>query len=547
MKITKKASTLVTLLLFAAAGCIDLDVQNPNDPDAERALQEAGDVESLIAGSFGRWFSGNWSTVALGPILSVQTFQHSAFPANFGMTFYSAFPREAIVNDPAHGFYSQWANPWTQHYRAIAAIRDGFRAIDEGTVTFPAAEERRLRAFGRFVLGLAHAELAAVFDQAFIVDETTDLDTIEPNSYTEVMAAGMGYFDQAIQLAGQGSFTIPTSWMSREVTNTELIRLAHSFKARYRAATARTPQERAAINWDAVIADADAGVTELWHMRIGDGWVGRFGAGYYQYQLSSAGTGLWSQMSYFVLGMADQSGRYQAWIERPIGDRHPEYNLADPVILVTPDQRFPQGNSLVEQMANPGTYYFVPPGTTTNPNRPQTGMWGQPARGSWRWSWYLHNRQKQWFLDQNSQDNPQYIWLNPDELRLLKAEGLFHKGDLAGAAALINVTRTANGLNATDASGTNTSCVPKLINGQCGGLFEMLKWEKRLETVQVGNIQMAGWFFDGRAWGDLYRGTQLEFPMPCRDMQVLQIACYAFGGVGGQRASTGSSYAYPFE
>jgi hypothetical protein len=50
--------------------------------------------------------------------------------------------------------------------------------------------------------------------------------------------------------------------------------------------------------------------------------------------------------------MADQSGQYQRWIARPHWDRHPMLNDAqdgDPFLIITPDNRFPQGNTIAEQ------------------------------------------------------------------------------------------------------------------------------------------------------------------------------------------------------
>jgi starch-binding outer membrane protein, SusD/RagB family len=533
---------MLALLLFGAAGCVDLDVQNPNQPGAERALQTAGDVESLIGGGYSQWWNSEWSAgSSLGPILSVQSFQHSAFPANFGMHEYSFFPRVPINNNPAHTFYGQWAWPWTFAYRAIAVSREGLVAIDDGSVTYTAANERRARAFAHFLQGLGHAQLAILFDQAFIVDETTQLLDAsgaaiaqEAVPYPQVLAAAMGYFDKAIALAAQGGFTIPASWTSREIPAAELVRLAHSYKARYRAAAARDWAERQNVNWDAVMDDVDKGITATWHMRITNtpAW-GAFGIGWYV----NTGGGLWAQMSHFILGMADQSGRYQRWLDFPVMARHPNLggDANDPMIIVTPDTRFPQGETLAAQQTSPGSYYRA---STT------TGMWGQPGRGTWRWSWYVPNRNTDWFA--SFADAPDYPWVPLAEMRLLKAEGHFHKGELGAAAAIINETREAAGLNATNAAGTNTSCVPKLPNGECGDLFEMLKWEKRLENVGYGLLG-APWYFDGRGWGDLYRGTQLEFPMPCREAQVLFLECYTFGGVGGVRASTGSSYQFPFE
>jgi hypothetical protein len=89
--------------------------------------------------------------------------------------------------------------------------------------------------------------------------------------------------------------------------------------------------------------------------------------------------------------------------------------------------------------------------------------------------------------------------------------------------------------------------VPRLPDGTCGGLLEMLKWESRVELWQRGNFA-ASWFFNGRGWGDLYRGTPLQFPIPADQLQVLGLgASYTFGGVGGQMASPGSSYSFPGE
>ena len=120
-------------------------------------------------------------------------------------------------------------------------------------------------------------------------------------------------------------------------------------------------------------------------------------------------------------------------------------------------------------------------------------------------------------------------------------------GNLAQTAGLVNATRVAAGLNATNANGLNTSCVPRLPSGACGDLFEMLKWEFRLET-QFQGMFGAPWYFLGRGWGDLYRGTQLHLPVPCGVLQARGMACYTLGGVGGNSASTGSAYAaWPFE
>jgi hypothetical protein len=163
----------------------------------------------------------------------------------------------------------------------------------------------------------------------------------------------------------------------------------------------------------------------------------------------------------------------------------------------------------------------------------------------WRWSWYK-NGWDNWLA---------YGWdavfvqpfITKAEMDMLKAEGLYRNGDMAGAAALVNETRTVYGLNATDANGTNTSCVPKLPNGSCGDLWEMLKWEKRHEAQWTG-VAGANWFFDGRGWGDLWKDTPLMFPVPCQELQVLQLLpCNTYGGPGGEMGAPVSTYNFPHE
>jgi hypothetical protein len=48
-------------------------------------------------------------------------------------------------------------------------------------------------------------------------------------------------------------------------------------------------------------------------------------------------------------------------------------------------------------------------------------------------------------------------------------------------------------------------------------LWDALKWEKRIETAYT---HFAGWFFDGRGWGDLVQGTPLDWAPPFAELQA---------------------------
>ena len=533
------------LVLLGLTACADLDVVNLNTPDRERAIASAGDVESLIAGSFGQWWNSSHN-FGPPPIIANQSFMWSGWPANFGMVQYSSFPRPPITNIATDQYYSHMVGfAWTVLYRSASAIATGFQSLDDPAVVaeLEEAQVKRLRAYGRFVQGLVYGSLSMLYDEAFIVDETTDLAaTPEAVGYQEVLDAAVGYFDQAITLANQGGFDpIPSTWMTVSVTPAELARLAHSFRARYRANVARDPAERAAVDWSAVIADVDAGVQDAWYMETDYfSAQGAVKSHYTAAYMSQPSIG-WAQASYFVFGMADQSGMYQDWLSKPPGDRMPQFADGRPRLIITPDLRFPQGATEAQQVANPSITHALTPSPYMRIGHKD---WRQPGRGTYRWSYYRSTHMDFHRTEGTATATPE---VTPTEMRMLKAEGLIRRGNADGAAALINVSRERAGLNATDAQGTNTSCVPKLPNGTCGDLLEMMKWEKRMETMLWG-VHTVSWFFDGRGWGDLYAGTATTFPIPCQDKELLLQECNTFGGAPGERGSAGvSTYQYPFE
>ncbi len=389
-----------------------------------------------------------------------------------------------------------------------------------------------VQAFARFVLGLSHASLAAFYDQGFKVDETTDMARPqEPLDYRALMEEAFGYLDEAITIAGSADFTLPFEWMQAEVTSQDLVRIARSYKARFRAQVARTPTERAEVNWNAVIADAEAGIQSDFNIFMD------WNAGWYNGFLDYATDTGWNSLSYFMYGMADQSGNIQEWLDMYHWEKSHHFPDGRPVLIITPDTRFPQGTTVEEQRAASGRYFRIM-------NAEEEGnTWKRPDRGPWRWSWYKAGPRGQDYYVEKVFSQPE---ITLAEIRLLKAEGLYRNGDLAGAAAIINETRTAAGLAPTDGSGTNPDCVPKLPDGSCGDLWEMLKWEKRMEVVWTG-LAGANWWFDGRGWGDLWKDSPLQYPIPCQEMHALQLPCNTYGGPGGKMGSAGSTYRYPGE
>jgi hypothetical protein len=531
----KNLARLLSVGALAAgiAGCSDLlNVQNENNPDQRRILATPADVASLIKNSYAALFNPMYASDGLNMQLPTMAHENSAMAANFGMIERSAFPRAAIINTASNQFSGEYAEVWNEAYSAIRNASDGLIAMEGGISLGSDATNAQAKAFAKFVQGWSHGILAITYDQASIYDETIPASQVEPLvPYDQVMDAALGYIDEAISIAEStsGMPSFDASWMGTPLSPEEFVQVMHSVRARLRAQVARTPAERQALDWNAIIADVDAGITSDFEVvdddKVFDFWM----LDYMSFK------GAWHQIDYHILGMADVSGAYQYWISLPVGVRHADSLRAAPgapPIIQTPDLRFPQGSTTAEQAANPGLYIRYK----------GTGGWVRAERGTWRWSRYDDDRFLSYFEEGNT-GLPIPV-IKKSEMDLLKAEGLIYLGREAEAVPLINITRVGNGgLPAVTAAGVPVAadCVPKLPDGSCGDLMEALKWEKRLENWMT---VYGGWYFDSRGWGDLAEGTPLHYPVPAGELQVRQLPLYTFGGVGGDGAAPVGSYGW---
>jgi hypothetical protein len=198
--------------------------------------------------------------------------------------------------------------------------------------------------------------------------------------------------------------------------------------------------------------------------------------------------------------------------------------------MVTPDLRFPQGTSRPDQQADFAMTSCEKAGQVCK--RYFANRIGNDQFNSlgWGWSNYDFVRFHSWAKagDAGSATTGAIIFMTKAEMDMLEAEGQIRKGNFAAAAALINKTRTKNGLPAlTDLNNTSpvpggANCVPKVPVSPynviaCGNMFEALKWEKRIETAYT---HFAAWYLDSRGWGDLAEGTPLFWAVPYQDLQA---------------------------
>jgi hypothetical protein len=536
--------------LAALAGC-SLEVADPGSPEVQLATP-AG-VTRVLSQQYIGWHQAVYGTTAnLRGGASVMAFESfSQLPAG-AMGVRVAIPRQPLNNSIGNAWAAENRNLFINLHRVARNTALVLGRLDDPDFTMGSVDlDARTRAFAHFVRGLALGYLALMHDSAAVI--TPDMHHEDPGElepYGVVMEAALGSLTSAIAeaTARPGGFPLPDGWVpsSVEWTADEFIRLARSYRARLRASVARDPAERAAVNWAAVTEDARQGVRTD-HLILTTPGTGPSNS----YVSQWSGFGAWHQMPVFVIGMADTSGAYAQWLALPLLARPP--NGAS-ILLQSPDLRFPQGDTRDAQRADltlpcapaPCRRYF----------RNRTSADVQPGY-SWGWSQYDHVRFHPWAThgDNGVPGLGRFPFLARAELDLLEAEGLYRAGDYAGAAALINRTRVANGLPAITAFDPvspvpgGTACVPRVPVAAgsagggtvaCGTLFEALKYEKRLETQFT---HFAGWFLDMRGWGDLVEGTGLHWPVPYEEL-LLRLrgaaGIYHTGGLGfGNTGSAG--------
>jgi len=539
-----------TVLALAFMACKDtLVVENPTDPDRDRALSKPADVEAFIGSTYAQVQNATLggSNDDLQTQLQVMGMENTSALANFAMGPRGAIPRTPIENTRnSTGSGGNYRDFQVLH-RAARMATIGIAAINRLATLGTPGQDARARSFARFVQGVAFGNLALVYDSAAIVSETDDPQAIVPlSSYTDVMAAALVELDSAITIAraNPSSFPLPTSWINGQALDTTgFFRFIRSYKARFRASVGRTPAERAAADWASIIADANAGITADFNIAMNPtaGWDVVWVA-----QAYATGPANWHQMSQFWMGMADGSGGYDAWLATTPANRAP-------FLVVSADKRFPQGASRGAQIADTlragyRTFAGLPYVRSRQSGEDQPG---QPLQISM----YDFYRSRAFFVAARIGNYP---IMTRAEMRLLAAEGYVRTGDIAAATARIDSSRVTIGglpplngvigdtLTAIPGAG---ACVPRVPDAnaaagaykgsKCGNLWDALKWEYRMETMYTG---YGMWYFAGRGWGDLPEGTALYWSVPYQEMDTRREAFYPSGGVGGTGSAPHGNY-----
>jgi hypothetical protein len=526
----------IAAVFLVTTGCLELDVTNKNQPDRARALAEPGDLEALVAGTFGAYFDAmhNGSN-AVNYLPNVATEFTTTTPTGRAIQAQTE-PRTSynvalsIGSTGEHGPRDVW--------RALNEIagssHDGLRTIADGVVIREGGQDvtPRALAFGKLMQGWVWGYQATQYDVALVVseDESVPGDAAEFGRerlipYQQGLERALDAIDEAIQIAQQNSFIIPDEATSRiwfaspdTWTNEEFVQLANTVAARLLVLNARNPQERTQVDWGRVLQYTSNGLTKDLETRLASGFRTSLLLG--RSQGNPAGCANCFRVDPRLIGWADTSGAYQAWMSAHIDDR-------DRYDVVTPDRRITGPTPTSD-----GAYFRY-----RSDNNGFTGF--RYLFSAYQWARHAHSVGAASQASGNNQGAAKLV--TADENNLLRAEALLRTGDLEGAANLINITRTRShtlpdgqtygGLPPVTADGVPQSadCVPRTDDGACGDLMVALRYERMIELMA---LDLARGFLDSRGFGILPDGTWLHLPPDPNELNLFGVEPYTFGGVG---------------
>lgn len=541
---------LASAVVVGACSDNSLKIDDPNAGDTKRVLGSPTDAENLLGTYYKRWISGVYgSTTNLEGMANTFALMNMSSLANNCQNSHYPFGTATNFNTPGNTCQGEQSRLYSI-MGEVNRVASNFLTATKGGLTLGvAARDARDNAFAEFLNGISIGYVALMYDSLAVVSLGQDAqDAGKLIDYKAAMDSAMAHLQLAIDLTNSSNtspdgFPLPATWISSPTSysQAEFIKLIKSYRARLRANVARTPAERAAVNWASVVADAQGGITD--HQYIVTNTVTGPPGPAWRTQYDAFGT--WHQMPPFIIGWADTSGSYATWIGQALGARG---QGGQNFFMATPDLRFPQGDSRAAQQADFTTKscevnqvspfsckrYFV--------NRPAGN--DQFTGPGWGFSQYDFARFHGWAIkgDNGSQRNGTTPLMVKPEIDMLQAEGLYRQGNFAAAAALVNITRVKNGLPAItvfDATspvpGTASSCIPKVPQPPnfntvgCGKLLDAIKYEKYIETAYT---TYTPWYFDERGWGDLPANSPTFWVTPYQDLQARGKPSSAIYGAG---------------
>jgi len=479
-------------IVVTLGSCEDLNVENLNDPDFKTAFSNPDDVKAVSGGLFNSWFMALHS-FADGDLTSSPAFwmlvtadAGTCSWGNFGMRDAGREPRIEFNNKPNYSNAVITEDYYKNLYSVLSQANDVLKQTEVEKMDL-GADQPMVTSVAYLFQGLSLGYLGLVFDKNYIVTETTDLSSIEPAPYKEVIEEAVNSLDKCIKICEENDFTIPSSWLPGEAyTSKEIANLANTFAARLLVYSARNKVDDNATDWQKVYDYAKKGVKKDFAPLADDvKWFS-----YYQVYANYDG---WGQIDMYIIHMMDPS--------------MPATFPADGSFSSLPNS----GEATSADARLLSDYQYM----SSCPFRAD--------RGTYFFSSYRYKRLDT-YLTTWKEPVPE---IRKDENNYLLAEAAAHINKLDEAAAALNTSArvTRGGLPA----------VPE--NKEA--ILAAVHYERMIELMISGfGIQ----YFQMRKSDLLQKGSILHFPIPGAQLEVTQAPYYTFGattGVAGVDYSNG--------
>ncbi len=480
MKFRNLLFILIAGLLLIPFGCADLEVENLNDPNEEKLYANPADYYGLVGGLYKNWYVTVHEYEGPGLGLWVASDHGTCSWGNAGMNALSTEPRQPFNNTVSYADAAITRTFYSQLYGVLSPANTILKQmLINGKV--PEVDAKLIEAFARLNQGLSLGYIGLTFDQAPIVDETTDLEAgaVPLSPYQDVIAAAIDKLDKCIEICNNNSFAVPAEWIKTTglvIDNVKLGQMANTYAARLMVYGSRTKAQNDALDWSKVKAYAEKGFNEdLIINSDANDWYSLF-------QTYACFSG-WGRVDMRVINMLDP-------------------NMP---------KRWPAGG--YEAMPNGGV-------ATSNDSRLATDFQFlatntfRPDRGEYHFSSYRYSR-----------FDP-VVWpptfpspeMRGAENAMFLAEAQAMTNNLPAAINTINNSTyvTRGGLDPLPGSATKDQ------------ILAAIRYERTIE------LYLAGYgisFFDMRRKDELQKGTFLHLPIPAIQLDVMLVPNYTFGGV----------------
>ena len=482
MKRKKYISTTIIFLtglffLMLPTACHkDLDVDYLNQPDVDKIYSDPENIYNITADGFFNWFMTMNSSISPRMAMWVAADQGTCSWANSGMYHLSDEPRRPFNNDVSYTYASTFSTYYSGLYTSLKRMNNVLKKLDEGMIIGNNGKDTKLvRSFAHFIQGLSLGYLGLVYDQAVIVTENVDPYTAKLSPYQTVLDSAIVCLEKSIDVAAHANFKVPETWINGyKYDEDELIELAKSFIVRFKVYGARNKAQNDAIDWQKVLDLANEGIQKGLEPYMDNI---RWFCYYKHYTTSRDG---WARIDSRIIHLMDPN--YPSRF--PADGHNPAPAVSDDARLQT-DFGFAASNNM------------------------------KPERGYVHYSNYEFKR----YSYTTSSSNPGPVSSFPlAENDLFKAEAHARLGHLADAINIVNAgTRVTRG---------HLSPLP--MDASKEEILKAIFYERDIELIQTG---FGNDFFDMRRRDYLQEGTPLHFPVPARELEVMQLPLYTFGGV----------------